>query len=122
MEINPLGVDEAGRVMALDGKITVNDRAIARHSDLLALRAEADPAASLVVPCWLDSSAAGGGIGIICNSGALALATGDALAQAQQPPMACYLVGISPQGQRLEASQLLAQLDATLYQRSPLGS
>jgi succinyl-CoA synthetase beta subunit len=37
IEINPLGINEAGEVMALDGKISVNDHALARHPDLLAL-------------------------------------------------------------------------------------
>lgn len=34
VEINPLGVSSEGEVMALDGKVTANDRAIIRHSQL----------------------------------------------------------------------------------------
>ncbi len=34
VEINPLGVSATGEVMALDGKVTVNNRAIARHADI----------------------------------------------------------------------------------------
>jgi len=34
VEINPLGVSSTGKLMALDGKVTVNQRAIARHSDI----------------------------------------------------------------------------------------
>lgn len=37
IEINPLAVSAAGEVMALDGKITVNDTALSRHLDLLSL-------------------------------------------------------------------------------------
>jgi succinyl-CoA synthetase beta subunit len=37
IEINPLGIDFNGEVMALDGKIRVNDDALSRHSDLLEL-------------------------------------------------------------------------------------
>lgn len=34
VEINPLGVSATGELMALDGKVTVNNRAIARHADI----------------------------------------------------------------------------------------
>jgi succinyl-CoA synthetase beta subunit len=37
IEINPLGVNATGELMALDGKITINDYALARHPDLNAL-------------------------------------------------------------------------------------
>lgn len=37
IEINPLGISRDGEVMALDGKIKVNDYALARHPDLLKL-------------------------------------------------------------------------------------
>lgn len=35
VEINPLGIRASGEVMALDGKITVNDNALVRHADLV---------------------------------------------------------------------------------------
>lgn len=35
IEINPLGINRQGEVMALDGKIRVNDYALNRHADLL---------------------------------------------------------------------------------------
>ncbi|WP_315790311.1 succinate--CoA ligase subunit beta [Fischerella sp. JS2] len=34
VEINPLGVDASGQVMALNGNVSVNERAIARHPDI----------------------------------------------------------------------------------------
>ncbi|WP_414527476.1 ATP-grasp domain-containing protein [Nodularia chucula] len=34
VEINPLGVNAAGEVMALNGKVSINERAIGRHPDL----------------------------------------------------------------------------------------
>lgn len=37
IEINPLGINSNGEVMALDGKIRVNDYALLRHPDLLKL-------------------------------------------------------------------------------------
>lgn len=37
VEINPLGVSPTGEVMALDGKVSVNDRALGRHLELVNL-------------------------------------------------------------------------------------
>ncbi|MDJ1172073.1 acetate--CoA ligase family protein [Roseofilum sp. BLCC_M154] len=37
VEINPLGVSPDGSVMALDGKVTVNDEALSRHPDVMEL-------------------------------------------------------------------------------------
>lgn len=37
IEINPLGISLGGEVMALDGKISVNDQALQRHPELLAV-------------------------------------------------------------------------------------
>jgi succinyl-CoA synthetase beta subunit len=40
IEINPLGINSSGEVMALDGKITVNGGALGRHADLSLLAAK----------------------------------------------------------------------------------
>ncbi len=34
VEINPLGVDSSGQVMALNGNVSINERAILRHQDI----------------------------------------------------------------------------------------
>jgi succinyl-CoA synthetase beta subunit len=34
VEINPLGVDSSGQVMALNGNVSINERAIRRHQDI----------------------------------------------------------------------------------------
>lgn len=66
VEINPLGVKSTGEVMALDGKITVNDAAIARHPDLMALM---DNQQGFAAPLrWLKGNRQSGQIGLICNS------------------------------------------------------
>jgi succinyl-CoA synthetase beta subunit len=39
IEINPLGISATGELMALDGKITVNDFALARHPEIFNLTA-----------------------------------------------------------------------------------
>jgi len=103
VEINPLGINPSGEVMALDGKVTVNDEAIARHPDLLQLAekiptvegsgAGNDGAAiatatrnepvSSISSCLGGSLGAphfsklDGNIGIICNGAALTMATLD---------------------------------------------
>ena len=37
VEINPLGVNSEGNLMALDGKMTINDYALSRHPDIISL-------------------------------------------------------------------------------------
>ena len=71
VEINPLGISFEGEVMALDGKIRVNDRALARHPELLEL-----------IGSKIDSSSASlfsldpqGKTALICNSVDLGVAT-----------------------------------------------
>ncbi|AIE73243.1 MULTISPECIES: ATP-grasp domain-containing protein [unclassified Synechocystis] len=76
IEINPLGINADGGVMALDGKITVNDTAIARHPDLLNWRSEKWTRAG---QSWLPGDLARGQVGLICNSEGLALSTWDLL-------------------------------------------
>lgn len=78
VEINPLGVNEHG-VMALDGKITANDYAVARHSDLLhLLESSPDPFGRSRLSVTQD-----GTLGALCSGTGLTLATLDLLSQAQ---------------------------------------
>lgn len=93
IEINPLGVSASGEVMALDGKITVNNAALGRHPDLQtfapsALKTETDlplPAFLLANLPWiprpqaLPQSDPNGAIALIASSPGVALATWDAL-------------------------------------------
>jgi succinyl-CoA synthetase beta subunit len=88
VEINPLGVSAAGEVMALDGKITVNDGALARHGDLLQLR-PTDSSQDNQHQLQLTQEAQGT-IGILCNGSGLTLATLDLVYQAGGKP-ACFL-------------------------------
>ena len=96
VEINPLGVSPTGEVMALDGKVTVNDDALARHPALAALnpKAPADPlhaldkltpqtARSPEVVSTLNSD---GQIGILCNGAGLTMATMDLVCQSGGKP------------------------------------
>ena len=88
VEINPLGVTSAGDVMALDGKITVNDDALARHPALAALIAKSgmnQPGHFSSTPIAMESD---GLIGILCNGAGLMMATMDAVSQAGGKPAA----------------------------------
>ena len=81
IEINPLGVKNTGEVMALDGKIAVNDSAIARHPDLyLWTNHELHFASPLR---WLKGEIKSGEIGLICNSYGLALSSWDLIREQQ---------------------------------------
>ena len=96
VEINPLGVSSTGELMALDGKVTVNERAIARHPDI-ALIAEktanrADSKNSRELGSW-DEVEPSGNIGILSNGAGLLMATVDLVTDAGSKPATCLNVG-----------------------------
>jgi succinyl-CoA synthetase beta subunit len=98
VEINPLGVSATGELMALDGKVTVNQQAIARHADIalmaekMARRAHGrQPDAALGK--WNEVDKAGN-IGILGNGAGLLMATLDLVTEvSQKKPVACLNVG-----------------------------
>jgi succinyl-CoA synthetase beta subunit len=90
VEINPLGVSATGEVMALDGKVSVNDEALGRHPDLSCLvqatgNSHGEHISESPVTIDLD-----GQIGILCNGTGLTMATMDLVCQAGGKP-ACVL-------------------------------
>ena len=116
IEINPLGVSTDGEIMALDGKITVNDRALKRHPDLISL-AMPKPSfdeTSDPEPRLLEGFDDKGNIGIICNSALLAQATWDLIAQEKGKLACCLIVGETDQGELLSASSLALQMEQAL--------
>ncbi|HEY9904052.1 MAG TPA: succinate--CoA ligase subunit beta [Candidatus Sericytochromatia bacterium] len=126
VEINPLGISSRGEVMALDGKITANDNALGRHSELatLASKMANSNTAQQLRPNqltelnWTDTE---GNIGILCNSTCLATATLDLVYQAQGKPASCLIVNgyaswdlqaaASPVQQLQDALQQIAETD-----------
>lgn len=83
VEINPLGVSATGQVMALDGKVTVNDTALGRHPMLAALDERLDKKTTLDrFPEVLATIDTDGHIGILCNGAGLTMATMDLVSQA----------------------------------------
>lgn len=99
IEINPLGISAAGEAMALDGKITVNEFALGRHSELTDLALNNGngngstnqqlPRPKLTELNWTET---GGNIGIICNSNCLAATTLDLVYKAEGRPAKCLIV------------------------------
>ncbi|MEQ9372566.1 MAG: ATP-grasp domain-containing protein [Coleofasciculus chthonoplastes F3-SA18-01] len=93
VEINPLGVSASGEVMALDGKIAVNDHALGRQSELANLASSLthtpQPTDQPTDLQWTDSQ---GNIGILCNSPCLAAATLDLVYKAKGKPANCLIV------------------------------
>ena len=82
IEINPLGVSATGEVMALDGKVTVNDSALGRHPILAALDDRLDKKLTLDrFPEVLTTIHPEGQIGILCNGAGLTMATMDLVSQ-----------------------------------------
>lgn len=82
VEINPLGVNAAGRVMALDGKITVNDAALGRHPALAALDSRPHKFVLDRLPDSLTTIDVDGQIAVLCNGAGLTMATMDLVSQA----------------------------------------
>ena len=79
LEINPLVVTKAGKVVCLDAKINFEDNALFRHKDVQALRdiEEEDPAEVEASKYDLNYVKLDGQIGCMVNGAGLAMATMD---------------------------------------------
>ncbi len=81
VEINPLGINRTGEVMALDGKVSANDEAICRHMDLARLASKItcrlNGDSTLIASPDLHFVTLEGNIGILCNGVGLTMATLD---------------------------------------------
>lgn len=96
IEINPLAISSNGEAMALDGKITANDKALGRHSELATLGTQNRNGSHTELHSeqlkelnWTDTK---GNIGILCNSTCLAATTLDLIYQAKGKPASCLIV------------------------------
>jgi succinyl-CoA synthetase beta subunit len=79
VEVNPLVVTGTGEVLALDAKINLDDNALFRHKDLLAMRdeSEEDPTEVEASKHDLNYVKLDGNIGCMVNGAGLAMATMD---------------------------------------------
>lgn len=118
IEINPLGVNNQGKLMALDGKITVNDSALGRHSDIISLinlDRQAVSALGAQSPqqrlhrsnlCWLNWQQPNDKIGIISNSFDSILLIWDLLCQSKVQPACGVVIEPEPNATKVDARQL----------------
>ncbi|HIK29627.1 MAG: succinate--CoA ligase subunit beta [Oscillatoriaceae bacterium SKW80] len=80
VEINPLGISAKGEVMALDGKVIVNDEALGRHPELAEL---ASKMSNTLPPYMNFVQLDDGNIALACNGMGLTMATLDLVRFAQ---------------------------------------
>ncbi|MEC4805112.1 MAG: ATP-grasp domain-containing protein [Jaaginema sp. PMC 1079.18] len=113
IEINPLGINAAGEVMALDGKITIDDRALGRQGEVLGLldqlnhnEIEAQDPPQVAPPDTnaeptvypLDVDDAKGNIGILSSSAGLGMLAWDLLCDAGGKPACCWIIAPARDG------------------------
>ena len=81
VEVNPLVVTGAGEVLALDAKVSIDQNALYRHPELLALRdvSEEDPAEVEASRYGLSFIKLSGTIGCLVNGAGLAMSTMDVI-------------------------------------------
>ncbi len=79
LEINPLGLTEAGKAIAMDAKMTLDDNALFRHPDVQAYRdpLEENPLDLRASQAGVNYIALSGTIGCLVNGAGLAMATMD---------------------------------------------
>ena len=84
VEVNPLVLTAGGQVVALDGKVTLDDSALERHPDLEELRDTfaVDPQEQAAKEQGLNYIKLDGYVGIIGNGAGLVMSTLDVVAQA----------------------------------------
>jgi succinyl-CoA synthetase beta subunit len=84
VEVNPLILSEAGEIIALDGKVTLDDNAEFRHAShaLLEDKAAADPLEAKAKENDLNYVKLDGEVGIIGNGAGLVMSTLDVVAYA----------------------------------------
>jgi len=139
IEINPLGVSPKGEVMALDGKVSVNNYALGRHPDLGSIAGqdisnnyaikqkefkERDHSSLLVMSninvasseklisyYRLKFTELQGNIGILCNGEGLTMATVDMVIQAQGKPANFLNIKLGDYLELKDRYQMFAALD-----------
>ena len=81
IEINPLILTQDGRLLALDGKVNLDDNALYAHPDIAALRdpTQEDAKENAASEHGLNYITLGGNIGCMVNGAGLAMATMDVI-------------------------------------------
>jgi succinyl-CoA synthetase beta subunit len=88
IEVNPMIVTSDRKVVALDAKVTIDNNAMYRHTDLAELRdvSAEDPQERMAKEKGLTYVKLGGNIGILGNGAGLCMSTLDVVAQAGGAP------------------------------------
>ena len=79
VEVNPLGITKEGQLLGIDAKITIDDNALFRHTDLAELRdvREEDPLEARARETGISYVRMDGDIGCLVNGAGLAMSTMD---------------------------------------------
>jgi len=87
VDVNPLVLTEDGRIIALDGKVTLDDNAAFRHPahEALVDQAATDPLEAKAKALGLNYVKLDGEVGIIGNGAGLVMSTLDVVALAGEP-------------------------------------
>lgn len=87
VEVNPLVLTTGGQLLALDGKVTLDDNAAFRHPDHAAFvdQAAADPLEAKAKAANLNYVKLDGHVGVIGNGAGLVMSTLDVVALAGEP-------------------------------------
>ncbi len=93
VEINPLGVSSTGELMALDGKVTVNKQAIARHPDIAVMAEKRNGQQHTTELNNRNEVEKSANIGVLGNGAGLLMATLDLVTDASSKPVTCINVG-----------------------------
>jgi succinyl-CoA synthetase beta subunit len=111
-EINPLIVTPAGEVRALDAKVTIDDSALFRHSDIAEWRdtSAADPLEAFAREKGVTYVKLDGEVGILGNGAGLSMATVDVVVFAGgRPANFCDLGGGGSAGGVVDALEVIAR-------------
>ncbi|BAW96267.1 succinate-CoA ligase beta chain [[Synechococcus] sp. NIES-970] len=99
VEINPLGINQAGELMALDGKVTVHDTALRKHPEIDLFYAHQNQGNyPMGDPLAWQSEVPGGKVGIVCYGVGAAALSWDLLQELGGQPAYCWILGPQSQG------------------------
>jgi succinyl-CoA synthetase beta subunit len=116
LEINPLVVTRSGEVLALDGKMSIDNNALFRHREIAAMRdeSEEDPAEVEAGKYDLAFIKLNGSIGCLVNGAGLAMATMDTIKQVGGEPANFLDVGGSATTENVSAAFQIITSDSSV--------
>jgi succinyl-CoA synthetase beta subunit len=115
-EINPVLKTSDDKILAVDGKVGLDDNALYRHADLLALRDldEEDPAEVEASEYDLNYVQLDGNVGCMVNGAGLAMATMDIIKLSGGEPANFLDVGGTANAERVEKAMRIILKDSNV--------